>query len=421
MKFIASSVPTWRVSAAVLVMVAALLCLRPVFAQDGQTLIFRSKVELVVVDAQVTSHDGNPIPGLTPPDFAVTIDNHQRRVVSVDLIETKTSDLASSAPDAPGPVIRTPGEIKEGTRVYIIAVDESSFSMSAIRPAMQAAQRFVDHLQPNDLVGVYDFPFGGHQMDLTHERAAVKIALGKLMGRQERPRTQGHLGLAEIVDISAGDTSVLNAAATRECPPQSPAFDVCKQLMQGDAFQIGSYYENVAQQSIDGLGRLLNNLAWIPGRKTVVYVSGGLIAADRPGGRPDVALMMHDAGKQVAGSDTNLYVLHLDDSLADPFSAGNESTPDPSVRFTQAGRDHFVLGSGLDQFAGYANGALLRVMAGTGDVAFNRILRETAAYYLLGIEPVAADRDGKQHAIRVKVNAKGTTIRNRTQVMIPKG
>jgi VWFA-related protein len=410
--------PAWRVTGALLVALAALPFLTHVAAQGVQTPIFRSNVELVVVDAQVNTRDGIPIASLTAPDFEVMIDNHQRHVASVDLVDALTNARALHAFDAEHPLVRTPGVIMEGSRVYIIAVDANSFSIGDMRPAMQAAQRFVEHLLPSDLVGVYEFPFGGYRMDLTHDHTAAGRTLLGLMGRLAPPTGHLHMGISEIVDISAGDQNVLNEVIKRECNPADP---MCPVSVLPEAYALGAYYENMAQQSIYGVGRLLGSLSYIPGRKTVVYVSGGLISADRIGGRPDVTAMMRAAGEQVAGSDTNLYVLHLDDSMANMISAANENTPDPSARFRQAGRDQFAMGNGLDQFAGYANGQLLRVTAGTGDVLFDRILRETSAYYLLGIEPQPEDRNGKQHFIRVKVKVKGTTVRNRAQVVIPKG
>jgi hypothetical protein len=76
--------------------------------------------------------------------------------------------------------------------------------------------------------------------------------------------------------------------------------------------------------------------------------------------------------------------------------------------------------NGLEQLARRAGGALFSVEAGEPDFAFNRILQEMRAYYVLGVEPDDLDRDGKEHFIRVATTAKGATIRSRVQVVIPK-
>ena len=51
-------------------------------------------------------------------------------------------------------------------------------------------------------------------------------------------------------------------------------------------------------------------------------------------------------------------------------------------------------------------------------LAFGRILRESSAYYLLGVAPAAEDRDGKLHVLRVTVKKRGVTVRTRTHVVI---
>ena len=62
---------------------------------------------------------------------------------------------------------------------------------------------------------------------------------------------------------------------------------------------------------------------------------------------------------------------------------------------------------------------MMRVVVGAGENALSQILRETSAYYLLGVAPDPADRDGRTHRLRVKVDAKGATVRSRIWVHVP--
>jgi len=171
-------------------------------------------------------------------------------------------------------------------------------------------------------------------------------------------------------------------------------------------------------QGLRGFSQLLQGLASVPGRKTVVLVSGGLVSGDR-GGRPDLGDYMKSVGAEAGASDTSLYVLHIDNSFFDAFSAAARPVRDASDRTRSAARDSYLLGIGLDRLAGTAGGALLRIQAGTADSAFDRVLRESEAYYLLGVQPSAEDRDGKLHFLRVKVKKRGVTVRSRMQVVIP--
>jgi hypothetical protein len=63
---------------------------------------------------------------------------------------------------------------------------------------------------------------------------------------------------------------------------------------------------------------------------------------------------------------------------------------------------------------------MFKVQVGSGEVAFGRVLAESSAYYLLGVEPAEADRDGRTHEVKVKTTERNSTIRGRRWVTIPK-
>jgi hypothetical protein len=158
----------------------------------------------------------------------------------------------------------------------------------------------------------------------------------------------------------------------------------------------------------------------MPERKTVVLLSAGMAAGDRVGGRPDLSSSISTVGAEAGAANTSVYILHMDNSFFDAFSSSANAVKDAGDRTRSSSRDSYLLGRGLDQLAGSAGGALLRVQAGTGALAFGRMLRESSAYYLLGVSPAPEDRDGKLHVLRVNVKKRGVTVRTRTHVIIPR-
>jgi hypothetical protein len=56
---------------------------------------------------------------------------------------------------------------------------------------------------------------------------------------------------------------------------------------------------------------------------------------------------------------------------------------------------------------------------GGGELGFQRVLRETSAGYVLGVEPTDRDRDGNLHEVRVSVKKHGVTVRARQWVRVP--
>ncbi len=82
-------------------------------------------------------------------------------------------------------------------------------------------------------------------------------------------------------------------------------------------------------------------------------------------------------------------------------------------------REAGVFSKGLDIFNGHAGGTFLEVNTGA-DFAIDRVVRESAAYYLLGVEVQETDSDGRIHLIQVKANKGGSNVRGRPSVVIPK-
>lgn len=209
---------------------------------------------------------------------------------------------------------------------------------------------------------------------------------------------------------------MLSHVITRECLRGDTS---CGKAIQAEANAQSSFFEAQAMRSLSGLSLLLQGLTVLPGRKTAVLVSGGLVAGDRVGGRPDLSGLMTTVGAEAGASNTNLYVLHVDNSFLEAFSAARPTLIDSSDPMRSMMRDNTALASGLDLLAGASGGALLRIQAGSGVSAYDRIMRESEAYYLLGVQPAKEDRDGALHFLNVKVHKRGVTVRSRTHVVIP--
>ena len=380
---------------------------------DGQQSVFRSAVELVRVDVQVVNGSGHPMIELGLDDFEVHIDGDRRRVVSAELVKFSPEEDIKSAMRP----VRTPGFIAADSRVYVIAVDQSGFPTGEIRPVAAAVRRFLSQLRPQDLVAVYAFPFKIPSLNLTHDHASAGRVLDQLMGLRSDYLGVFSLSPSEIVDITASDQETLQKVISRECDTVDPT---CPEAVQMEATAMAGYLEAESTERLEGFSNLIRSLAAIPARKTVVLLSGGLISSTRSTGRPDVTSLMGRVGAEIANAQTSLYVLHWATTYRDTFAASSARSLRPADRAETAFEDRDAMERGLEYIAGKAGGALFRVEAGTGDYVFDRVLRETTAYYLLGVEPIDDDRDNKTHFIRVGVKRPGATVRSRTLVVIPK-
>jgi len=429
-------------------LVACLLAAGPRFSTtaDSQQSVFRSGVDLVAVDVQVVDRDGHPIGNLAANNFHVWINGQERKVVSADHVEyplASARSITQLGPDAPNVILRS--DVPQITgRVIVIAIDEMSFTAQALPAVNQTIRKFIASLPPDDVVATYPYPFGTGRVDLTHFHTAAGVQLGKIQGlRPTMPTSEFSLTTSEAIDIFANDSSVESAVYEREClvPSKGQCFDKdsgtvasggaqgsCSRRIKAIADEFVGTMESVSAISFAGLRDLLQSLPVLSGPKTVVLISAGLTASDRAGGRPDVQGMMTQAGKLAAAADASLYVLHFDTHFTDAGAASaaamqvNPCQSRMSNGITHESRDADLESYGLQRVAAEAGGDYIRIQAGTGEIALNRVLTETSAYYLLGVQPEPVDRDGRAHFIRVQtVGVKGASLRARKEVTIPRG
>jgi hypothetical protein len=220
------------------------------------------------------------------------------------------------------------------------------------------------------------------------------------------------MSLAEMVDITRGDLEVTRRVAERECTERWDLKWCIDRGVPAEALAYATHIEMATTQSIGGLRTLMRSLRDLPERKTVVVISGGLFATDQIGGRGDVSDLISAVGQEAARANASLYTLHLDTKFIEMFSPRARALPSMF-------RDLNMWAMGLERFAGIAGGELIRVQAGTGDYAFERVLLETSAYYLLGVEPAPSDRNGRVHHVTVKVARRDAVVRSRAWVVVP--
>ena len=381
----------------------------PVAAQYPQRPTLKSGVELVAVDVHVVDNRGNPVLDLRPEDFEISIGGRNRRVTSAELVTY--SSAASPAPreGQPAPASESK-DVPRPRRMFILAVDEHSLHISNAMAAVNAAERFIDRLQPDDLVAVYAYPTGTARTDLTTDHAVVRQAVQKISGLYSEPLGRFNLSPTEAIDIASGDRDAQLSVFRRECGSGG-----CNQNeIRTEAISFAGTVEMRVSQSIGGLRNLVRGLGDIPGRKTLVLVSGGLITSDRGTGRANAAAEIGSLAREVAQANLSVFALHLDWSFLQALSSRS------GLRLSYF-RDSNLAASGLETVAGAAGGAVFRVHGTSPDVAFDRVLRETSAHYLLGVDISGEARDGQARAIRVRVKRRGASVRSRSVVVIPRG
>ena len=385
-------------------------------AQD-QKPTFRSGTEVVLIDAQVVTRDGVPMEGLTPAQFEVFIDGRKRAIQSMEFIRSAvTPPVRGKAAVAPAPS-STP--VTGDGRIVMIAIDQPSFPLSAQSSAREAAQRVAATAAPEDRVGLMTLP--GHvRVAPTRDRAPIAAGIKQIIGLREPLKSQKFsLSVSEASAIKGKDGMTFDEVYKRECEERYlrgrdyQALQVCRMDLQQESNVITLAMEHQGVTSINGLYDTIDSMASIEGRKTLVFVSAGIPLSRRTGGVPNLDHELAMVGRRAAAANINLYVFYMNVHFLRAFSA--EYGKQNHSLF----EDISMFGYGLEKFADTAGGSFAQVEVDS-DPFVDRMFRETSAYYLLTVPVLPAERDGKEHFIRLTLNQRGATVQHRKVVIIPK-
>ena len=392
----------WVVFVTVVALTAGLTARQPTF---------RSGVELVTVDAAVLDGDGRPVAGLSPEDFRVEVDGRPRRIVSAQFVDTGES---TSVPQPAAAHFSSNAGAGDG-RIVVIAVDETHIRRLEGRRAVEAASRLIDVLPAIDRVGAIALTTEA-SITLTRDRLALRRRLAAMLGRGDLSTGQFNLGISEALEIAEGGRSRLADAVLRECGRSlteyvstaraaddlSSARDSCPEQVEQQSRALAQQAHAQARTSLAALEALITRLKDLPGPKTIVLLSEGMIVDPR---REDLSRLA--AGAQAAR--VTIYSLLLEVPLFDASQERVSATAD---------RDRQVREDGVDRVAGAARGAVFR-QVGSDPAPLARIARELSGHYVLAFEASDADRDTRAHRIRVTMTRGRQLVRARTHFSVP--
>ncbi|MBI1873844.1 MAG: VWA domain-containing protein [Acidobacteria bacterium] len=367
---------------------------QPPPAPGEQVPVFRSGIDLVTVDVGIFDGEGNPIRNLAQEDFTLEVDGEPRKLVSVEYVSYVVPERVEKRQQPPA-VHYSSNEDAPLGRLILLVVDQGNIRQGEGRAVMATARKFLDRLTPSDRVGLAVIPELGPRIGFTSNHAIIRETLSRVVGRADVFETRFNIGLSEALAVERDDSLAFRELASRECANQGPE---CTGFLEIEARAMAVHYLTQTRISVGTLRSLIDDMRGVPGPKTIVLLSEGLVA--------DYSLSEFERlGLSALSARVNIYVLRLDTPRVEASQARLSPT---------ASQDERVREEGLEHLAGTARGAFFRVTS-TGEYAFQRISRELSGHYLLAFEPQKADRNGKLHKIRVRTKRQGVTIRARSE------
>jgi VWFA-related protein len=377
---------------------------QPTPPSQQQPPVFQAAVDLVAVDVSVVDNSGRPVRGLEATDFQVTVDGQVRRISSVQFVSQGEATVPRPLPEPDLPRYSS-NEGSAGGRLVMIVVDSGNMGSATGMEFRTTAERLLARLNPGDRAGLAVLP-GGIEVDFTRHFSLVTGAMGRVTSAGVDLK-MNRVGLAEALAIER-NPQVLEDVVRRECHLRANDLDAantleaCRQSLRAEATQLVQESGTRTANSMTALRQLLRRLQPIPGPKTLIYITEGLVI-DRDFG------LVSWAGDEAAAARTVIHAIRVIRSDKDTSQrrAGETSNLD---------RD--LAAEGIEALVGQTRGTLHETY-GRGEIAIDRLTLELTGYYLVGFEPEGADRDGKPHGIDVKVRRPGVTIRARRQFVAP--
>jgi len=179
---------------------------------QGPAPVFRSRVDVVEVDAYITDSQGNPVTDLTADDFEV-VEGGKRQTIAyfspvnipIERSEDRLTSVAGVEPDVQS------NDPREG-RLYIIAVDELT-PANGLRMRVFLRQFVEQHFGPDDLAAVVLIGRGRRvdTQELTANRRLLLRAIDLISGWS----TDGP-GLEPPVTLGSSNLPVFRMYALRD-------------------------------------------------------------------------------------------------------------------------------------------------------------------------------------------------------------
>ena len=368
-------------------------------ASDPQAPTFRGGVDSVIVDVIVTDGNGRPVTDLTPADFEIREEGDPQTVETFRLVQT---DDGLDDPGAAREILSFDDQrretAREENRLFVLFLDEYHVRRGNDMVVREQLATFLNGLSRHDLVAV---------------ATPLSIMSGLTFSRN-------HVATASIVRDFVGrkfDYTPMNAIEARY------------QTLGPEAQE--QFRNDMVVSSLRNLCNMLGTMR--DGRKTILYVSEGLVGALPSGVRTRGGLYgpgMINRGNSPTQESRDFFeqasLLNNMDQIFSAASRNNVSiyTLDPrglsnfeygvNENVTSAD-DRRILTDSVDVLRVVAEETDGRAIVARNDPrpALEQMVRDASTYYLLGYVSTRAPRDGRFHEIDVRVNRPGVQVRAR--------
>ena len=410
-------------------------------APQTQSGSYSAGATAVLVDVVVRNKQDQPLHGLTAHDFEIFEDGVRQIIGSFSVVERAGGigirvGRRVSAPSSTAASTGSPEAPAAPSERPTVALVFDALKPDALALAQRAALAYLPVKGDNDaLVGVFAADPGLRVLQAYTE--SVPLARRAVHNLTSAPTTQQQMEaerrqalnqrLAALDALGVGrDTAVFSPDPGAN---MTAAQSIVEQKMTELEMSMLRSSESLDRDqrgfgSANALLSVIQSLAVLPGRKTLVYLSEGLPASPAMqarltslvsvANRGNVSVYAIDAAglrAQSTLSETRQEIDAAGQERLRQTSVSRDPTNGPMSRMVERTEDLLRLDpqTGLARLSGDTGGFLIRDTNDLGS-AFRRIDEDNRFHYLLTYAPSNSDFDGKFRTIQVKVRRDGAQV-----------
>jgi len=364
--------------------------------------VFRVATRLVQVNVVVHDRHGQPVADLKQEDFAIV---ERGKPQTISFFEVVAADKPA-APSAPLPphvftnvVARQAGV---PTNVTVILVDLLNTSLVDQHYARRALVNFLGQIQPQDRVSLY--ALGHRSLTLLHDYTTDASSLVDRL-RKTRGEVPSQL---DASTVNTDSQEALRALGLDE-------------LADANQIEADFFTANRVTQTLSSLEAIAQHLAGVPGRKNLIWLSGGfpltigfdeMPAIGSTRDQRTFTVEMDAAMRALNNAGVAVYPVDARGLMGMPgFSADTRTAPTPRSIAAGLRAVHTPIET-MQEIAERTGG---RAAYNTNDLAsaVRRAIDDARVTYIVGYYPADEAQDGKFRNIKVTVSRPNLDVRYR--------